>query len=615
MLVRYSVDADWLPLAVRVESDSPHAVTGAMIMEAVAQDVGADIADLSFEQQGGRPLRPDAKVSDCATMSLMVRSVHRELTDSPGSQPVAGILQFFSAPAAEASNAKKRRVAPTSRSHHDNHARRRRIQRPEDAPVEADMAEHADRPPGEAASTLTSVSTSTPRAPAPLAPGLSLPPVPAGAAAPALAASQPASGGKPFATGSLVWARLSGFPWWPARVRKPKRLSRRAVRAQAAAAAATAAAADRSAEEASSEAVAAPPAAPEPVQAVRVRFYGSHKGRDDVAAVPSSSVVAFTARADLCDAKPRKKSLQPQFKLAVAQAHAALARRQQQATTRQGGEQQAQLEPSAAPDVTTAVVDSGSAEGCDAAESLQATHGVVAAEVVVDEEADHGADHGNDDGDDGASVVSEESDPSSDEDDDDDSEEDAEEDCASDVGAEGGAGDRDVAGKENDDDDDDDDDEEEGKEEAALPPHVGPPIGTIVWARLPSFPQWPALIVEASPLLLPTSGALPSCFVRFLGSEHGRARDVAWVEEGQVRPFTERMDLCDVKLSKRSLRARYRRAVSEARAALLAPSGAAEGEEPVGDDGIAEAATAKRTGGDGDGGGDGDTADTEAAAV
>jgi hypothetical protein len=98
-----------------------------------------------------------------------------------------------------------------------------------------------------------------------------------------------------------------------------------------------------------------------------------------------------------------------------------------------------------------------------------------------------------------------------------------------------------------------------------LPPPVsyGPPAGTIVWARAPRFPFWPAA-VEAPTVEGPQPPKeVRSCFVRFFGT-----RDVAWVVEGDVVRFPERPDLCDAKLTKKSLRQKYKCAVDEARRAL-----------------------------------------------
>ena len=167
------------------------------------------------------------------------------------------------------------------------------------------------------------------------------------------------------------------------------------------------------------------------------------------------------------------------------------------------------------------------------------------------------------DEDDSCSVVSSDSEASSDEEDEEESDckaEDESMEVAVEVAAEEGEGEGEGEGE---------DAEEEAEEEGlSLPPHVGPPIGTIVWARLPSFPMWPATIAEASTDLLPLPHAPPSCFVRFLGSQHSGSRDVAWVDSTQVCPFEHRRDLCSAKLSKRSLRPKYRRAVAEAQAAL-----------------------------------------------
>ena len=143
-------------------------------------------------------------------------------------------------------------------------------------------------------------------------------------------------------------------------------------------------------------------------------------------------------------------------------------------------------------------------------------------------------------------------------------------------------------GRDDDGDDDGDEDEEvehvdeveeddgAGAEEAAggadaedepAPPSPsppvshGPPAGAIVWAKVPCFPFWPATVtaptLESPP---PPPSEAPHTYVTFFGT-----RDVAWVdtEAGVVR-FEERPEWKEAKLSKKSLRPKYARAVQEA---------------------------------------------------
>ena len=118
-----------------------------------------------------------------------------------------------------------------------------------------------------------------------------------------------------------------------------------------------------------------------------------------------------------------------------------------------------------------------------------------------------------------------------------------------------------------------DDDADEGADV-----QTGHAAGNLVWARVPGFPAWPAVIERARAkhrALKPSAASLaPSLnadegpgagrpvFVRFLGA---RAQETfAWAAPGSVVSFGERLELCEQKLSKRSLRPRFKQAVAEA---------------------------------------------------
>jgi len=130
-----------------------------------------------------------------------------------------------------------------------------------------------------------------------------------------------------------------------------------------------------------------------------------------------------------------------------------------------------------------------------------------------------------------------------------------------------------------------DDDADEGADE-----QTGRAVGNLVWARVPGFPAWPAVIERARAkhrALKPAAASLASSanaddgpgtvagagrpvFVRFLGA---RAQETfAWAAPSSVISFGERLELCEQKLSKRSLRPRFKQAVAEAIALLGAAS-------------------------------------------
>jgi hypothetical protein len=119
---------------------------------------------------------------------------------------------------------------------------------------------------------------------------------------------------------------------------------------------------------------------------------------------------------------------------------------------------------------------------------------------------------------------------------------------------------------------------------------TGRAVGNLVWARVPGFPAWPAVIERARAkhrALKPAAASLASSanaddgpgtvagagrpvFVRFLGA---RAQETfAWAAPSSVISFGERLELCEQKLSKRSLRPRFKQAVAEAIALLGAAS-------------------------------------------
>lgn len=247
-------------------------------------------------------------------------------------------------------------------------------------------------------------------------------------------------------TGTIVWARLSGFPWWPARLRRQRK---RDVTGQ-----------------------------------LRpVRFLGG--GTASLARVPQHMIVAFSARPDLCDVRLRKKSLQTRYRQAVIEARRATA-------------------------------DAGS--------------------QITEQSDGSGSDSMSDD--------------------DDDDESDGEEDAPS--------HDNEQPEEEGEgavvEDEDDDGREEEDDEDVEDVIH-GPPVGSVVWAKVPCFPFWPATVTApvAGDPRPPTSGA-PYTFVTFFATN-----DVAWVDaEVGVVLFAERPDLMMAKLSKKSLRSKYRTAVEEA---------------------------------------------------
>ena len=81
--------------------------------------------------------------------------------------------------------------------------------------------------------------------------------------------------------------------------------------------------------------------------------------------------------------------------------------------------------------------------------------------------------------------------------------------------------------------------------------------GALVWAKLASFPWWPAAVATAQAGAVPPSRG--DLFVQFFGT-----RDFAWLEGQATRPFAPSDSLCCVKLSKRSLRTKYRAAVEQA---------------------------------------------------
>ena len=89
------------------------------------------------------------------------------------------------------------------------------------------------------------------------------------------------------------------------------------------------------------------------------------------------------------------------------------------------------------------------------------------------------------------------------------------------------------------------------------------PVGSLVWAKLRSFPWWPAKIVTPRADLPPPAAAATSAhaFVSFLGQP-----SVAWVGAQQLALFSDRRDLCDAKLPKASQRPAYALAVKEATA-------------------------------------------------
>ena len=490
VVVRYRVEDDGLPLAVKW-APSPAAITGATIMNAVAEDLGGQASDFTFEDEHGQPLEAGKCMSDCASLALVVRSRHREPIGSPESAPIPGVLDFFAPPFLE---------PPPKRARCDDSS----------------------------SSILIGNTDGSTGSPLPAATSASV--------------AAPSISDDPFAAGSVVWARLSGFPWWPARVRKPKVRTSRS-RQEKAAAAKRRLDKEKKDEEAEAEVEAERPP-------LRVRFYGARRGKADVAVIPAAFVVPFPSRSDLCEVKLRKKSMQPSFRLAVTEAREACARRERRRCAVTG-------------------------DGPGMSSSDCGDDGVARGESY--------------DEDDSCSLVSSESEASSDEEDEEESDCEAEDESmevAVEVAAEEGEGEGEGEGE-------DAEEEAEDEEVSSLPPHVGPPIGTIVWARLPSFPMWPATIAEASTDLLPLPHAPPSCFVRFLGSQHSGSRDVAWVDSTQVCPFEHRRDLCSAKLSKRSLRPKYRRAVAEAQAAL-------GGEDMRGaDDGAVDGGDGVVDGGDG----------------
>ena len=95
--------------------------------------------------------------------------------------------------------------------------------------------------------------------------------------------------------------------------------------------------------------------------------------------------------------------------------------------------------------------------------------------------------------------------------------------------------------------------------------------GALVWAKMQSFPWWPAQLRRVA-----ADGAGEHARVRFCGT-----RQVGFVELSHVLPFASRPAWCDGKSLKvkRSMLARFRAAVGEARAAAAGQLGWAESEE------------------------------------
>jgi hypothetical protein len=77
------------------------------------------------------------------------------------------------------------------------------------------------------------------------------------------------------------------------------------------------------------------------------------------------------------------------------------------------------------------------------------------------------------------------------------------------------------------------------------------------------FPAWPAVVAPRDGEHTPPGGDA-TVLVRFLGA--GSRNDYAWIALDDAVPFGERLELCDAKLSKKSLRPKYKNAVAEARA-------------------------------------------------
>lgn len=89
---------------------------------------------------------------------------------------------------------------------------------------------------------------------------------------------------RPLGPGAVVWARLTGFPWWPAQLRRQHGGGRAGARE------------------------------------FEVIFYGKH----DSAMLGAEAVVPFSTHPEWCDVKLRKKHLQARYRAAVAEARAAV---------------------------------------------------------------------------------------------------------------------------------------------------------------------------------------------------------------------------------------------------------------------------------------------------
>ena len=523
LLVRYSLD-DGLPLAIRMPfSPCGAALTGADVMHAISEDLGTmSTKDLEFlRSEGSRPLETTERI-DPSTLELVVRS--EPMTGPPPSNLLSAFSQSFAyaerlqveiardEPMPPGANARLVRIRFSNSMHEVSDGSKMgagigqhgKPQEFVDGPSahQTELQETAQEP----QPLQTPPPETTPAAATAIAP-TDTEELPAPAVAPGPASSEeakvrdallPMTGteaeGTDFSAGSVVWAKLAGFPWWPARVRKPRvRRSREGG----------------SGSEGLSSARSTADAP------VRVRFLGTW----DVGAVHVSSVVYFEARGHWCDAKPRKRSLQPRYKAAVDEARAAVSRR----SKRFAGEAQAESEVSEDSE-ESGDEDEDDEEGKD----------------EDDLEIEGGGDGGEDD-------------------------------------AETGSGDGDapgcgvtaedamlVDGAEEEADGGEDDDDAG----IALVPGVdAPAVGTVVWARLPSFPWWPAAIAEPSSGLRPPPSATPSVFVRFLGEG---TRSIAWVDAAQMASWHDKVELCNAKLSKRSLRSKYLKAVRAAQAAVSA---------------------------------------------
>ena len=125
------------------------------------------------------------------------------------------------------------------------------------------------------------------------------------------------------------------------------------------------------------------------------------------------------------------------------------------------------------------------------------------------------------------------------------------------------------------DDEEDQDDDEEEDEEALMASYVpvGPPVGTVVWAKMHGFPWWPATVQPPSRAMLaarPRAG--DAAFVRFFG----QGASYAWIdadEEHLVAFVAEDEPLCTASQIKKALRSKWRKAILEASEASEASKG------------------------------------------